>query len=78
MAQPPLSQAIRRLEEELGVQLLVRTSRGTALTEAGRVFAEHAGKVLAGLDLAVAETRRASGGSSSLQIGYSPYLPIAG
>ena len=77
MAQPPLPQAIRRLEEALGVQLLARTSRVTVLTEAGRVFAEHAGKVLAGLDLAVAETRRASGGSSSLRIGYSPYLPIA-
>jgi DNA-binding transcriptional LysR family regulator len=76
MAQPPLSQAIRRLEEELGVQLLARTSRAVALTEAGRAFAEHARKVVASLDLAVAEARRAGGGGSTLQIGFAPYLPI--
>ena len=76
MAQPPLSQAIRKLEEELGVQLLTRTSRAVALTEAGRVFAEEARKVLADFDFAVAQTRRAGGGSSSLQIGCTPYLPV--
>jgi DNA-binding transcriptional LysR family regulator len=76
MAQPPLSQAIRKLEDELGVQLLTRTSRAVALTEAGSVFAEEARKVLARFDSAVAETRRAGGGSSSLQIGCTPYLPI--
>jgi DNA-binding transcriptional LysR family regulator len=76
MAQPPLSQAIRKLEEELGVQLLARTSRAVALTEAGRAFAEHARKVVTSLDLAVAEARRAGGGSSTLQIGFAPYLPI--
>ncbi len=76
MAQPPLSQAIRKLEEELGVQLLARTSRATALTDAGRVFAKHSRKVLASLDVAIAETRRAAGGGSSLQIGYPPYLPL--
>jgi DNA-binding transcriptional LysR family regulator len=76
MAQPPLSQAIRKLEDELGVQLLTRTSRAVALTEAGRVFAEEARNVLAAFDLAVAETRRAGGGGSSLDIGCTPYLPI--
>jgi DNA-binding transcriptional LysR family regulator len=76
MAQPPLSQAIRRLEDELGVQLLKRTSRAVALTEAGRAFAEHARKVVTGVDLAVAEARRAGGGGSTLQIGFAPYLPI--
>ena len=36
MAQPPLSVAIRKLEEELGAPLFVRESRGVRLTDAGR------------------------------------------
>src|SRR6266508_1338457 len=75
MAQPPLSQAIRQLEEQLGVQLLDRTSRVVTLTEAGRVFAEEARKLLSGVELAVAAARRAGGGVLSLQIGFPPYLP---
>src|ERR1700693_6400818 len=69
IAQPPLSQAIRKLEDELGVSLLRRTSRVVTLTEAGAVFAEQARSVLAGLDLAVAEARRAGGAGSTLPIG---------
>lgn len=38
MSQPPLSYAIRQLEETVGARLLERTSRHVALTEAGRVF----------------------------------------
>jgi DNA-binding transcriptional LysR family regulator len=77
MAQPPLSQAIQQLEEALGVQLLVRTSRSTALTDPGRVFARRARRVLAALDLAIAETRRAGGTSLDLEVGYAPYLPLS-
>jgi DNA-binding transcriptional LysR family regulator len=76
IAQPPLSQAIRKLENELGVQLLQRTSRVVAPTEAGRALAEEARKVLAGFELAVTETRRAGGAGTTLRIGYVPYLPI--
>src|SRR5881396_207247 len=59
ISQPPLSQAVRRLEDQLGVDLLERSSRGVAPTDAGRAFAEQARRVLTGLDLAVAEPRRA-------------------
>jgi DNA-binding transcriptional LysR family regulator len=76
MAQPPLSQAIRQLEDALGVRLLDRTSRGVRLTAAGQVFAEHARTTLANLDVAVAEARRAGGVMSVLRIGSTPHIPI--
>jgi DNA-binding transcriptional LysR family regulator len=74
MAQPPLSQAIRRLEGELGVVLFKRTNRTVGLTEAGRVFEKEARKVLAEFDAAVEGTRRA-GGELTLKIGCAPHLP---
>lgn len=77
IAQPPLSQAIRKLEAELGVELLKRTSRVVVPTEAGIVFAEEARRVLAGFDRAITEARRAGGAETVLQIGCIPYLPVA-
>ena len=52
MAQPPLSQQIRHLERDLGVQLLERTTRRVRLTNSGVVFLEHARRVLAEADRA--------------------------
>jgi DNA-binding transcriptional LysR family regulator len=52
IAQPPLSQQIRHLERDLGVQLLERTTRRVRLTNAGAVFLEHACRVLAEADRA--------------------------
>ena len=76
MAQPPLSQAIRKLEDNLGLPLFERTSRAVTPTEAGCVFAEHARRILAGLDLAVAEARRAGALETDLRIGCIHDLPL--
>jgi DNA-binding transcriptional LysR family regulator len=76
MAQPPLSQAIRKLEEALGIRLFHRTSRTVAPTEAGRVFAEHVRPLLASFEAAVAETKGISGFTSDLRIGCVPDVPI--
>lgn len=62
MAQPPLSQQIRRLEEELGVQLLTRSKRHVALTEPGRQFLASARELLAGVDRAVSQVQRMARG----------------
>lgn len=42
MAQPPLSQQVRKLETMMGAQLFPRTSRAISLTPAGRMFLERA------------------------------------
>src|SRR5271170_7205075 len=47
-----VSRRLVRLEEELGIQLLARTTRGAALTEAGVTFRDHAAKICAELDIA--------------------------
>ena len=50
MAQPPLSQQIRQLEEQLGVKLLDRTTRRVSLTAVGRDFARKVQQILDDLD----------------------------
>lgn len=61
MAQPNASRALARLERRLGLQLLIRSTRGSALTEAGRAVAAAADRVLAAVadfDDALEELRR--------------------
>jgi DNA-binding transcriptional LysR family regulator len=48
-----VSRRLFRLEAELGVQLLARTTRGAALTEAGVTFREHAARVCTEIDIAL-------------------------
>src|SRR3954452_2475357 len=55
MAQPPLSQQIRRLEAIVGAPLLVRTSRSVALTQAGEALLQRARRLLAAAEEGVEE-----------------------
>lgn len=70
MAQPPLSQAIRRLETELGVELFTRTTRHVALTGAGEVFRTDVERILRAVDEAAARVGRfAAGTEGVLRVG---------
>lgn len=62
MAQPPLSQQIRRLEADLGVELFVRTTRRVDLTDAGTAYLQRARAILASVDTAAVEARRVAAG----------------
>jgi DNA-binding transcriptional LysR family regulator len=62
IAQPPLSQQIKELEEKLGVQLFDRKKRPLQLTIAGEVFLEDAHLVIATLERAIRSVRRAGRG----------------
>src|SRR3954452_11105934 len=66
MAQPSLSEQVRRLEAELGVPLFARAGRGLELTEAGRLLRPHAQRTLAEAQAAaesVREVRDLTGGT---------------
>jgi len=66
MAQPSLSEQIRRLEAELGVALFARVGRGLELTEAGRLFRPAAERTVAAAQEAtesVREVRDITGGT---------------
>lgn len=55
VAQPALSQQIRRLEDELGLRLVERTTRHMTITDAGELLVARARRILAELDAANAE-----------------------
>lgn len=70
MSQPPLSQQIKGLEEELGVELLVRTRREVKLTDAGRVFLAESRELLDKAQAVAHRTRQAAGGEqATLRVG---------
>lgn len=78
MAQPPLSQAILRLEEALGYAVFERNNRKVSLTPAGNAFLLTARSVLATLEEGVAATRRvAQGVEGHLRLSFIHITPYA-
>lgn len=75
IAQPALSQHVRRLERELGVELFDRRGRNVRLTAAGRAFVDEARRVVEQSERAATVARRASDGiTGTLRIGYYPAM----
>lgn len=62
ISQPPLTRQIQKLEEELGVQLFIRTSKGMELTPAGELFLEEARNIRSAVQQAAERTQRAGQG----------------
>ena len=75
--QPPLSQQIKALEDELGVLLLRRKPRGVELTDAGAAFLERARVILGEVERAFASTRRtARGEQGRVVVGFTSSAPF--
>lgn len=73
ISQQPLSRQVKRLEDELGVQLFDRTTRRVELTEAGRAFLVESQRTLKQASLAEEAARRAARGETGrLTVGHSP------
>ncbi len=82
IGQPPLSQQIQQLEQEIGAQLFLRDRRGVSLTEAGNAFLVDAQLVLEGAERAKESARRiARGEIGAISIGFTvsasihPFVP---
>jgi DNA-binding transcriptional LysR family regulator len=84
LSQPPLSQQIQSLEQDLGVRLLERTKRQVSLTEPGRVFLDQARQILARADEARSQVVAAAAGYSgqlrlayTVSVSFHPAMPQA-
>jgi DNA-binding transcriptional LysR family regulator len=77
MQQPPLSQRIKGIENELGIQLFKRKARGVDLTAAGRIFFNHARLTIAQHERGLDATKRAARGEQGqLRVGVPPTAPF--
>ena len=68
IVQSALSQQVQRLERELGVRLLERSTHHVALTASGVVFLVEARQILAHVDRAAQAARSTAGASAPLRV----------
>ncbi len=72
IAQPPLSRAIRKLEDKLGIQLLKRNTREVILTAAGQEFLVHARVAIEAVSMACRRARQVGAPSPQLRLAVKP------
>jgi DNA-binding transcriptional LysR family regulator len=72
IAQPPLSRAIKQIEQRVGVPLLLRSSRQVELTPAGAILLHEARKALDAVGAAVRRARRAGQSEARLVVAMKP------
>ena len=73
IAQPPLTRAIKQLEEEIGANLFIRKARGLELTSGGAYFLTHAQMILDKVEATIVDTRRiALNRKTMFSIGFVP------
>ena len=73
VAQPAVSEQVRKLEEELGVRLFDRTHRSVSITDAGAALLDEARRVLHQAEIAMTAARNARDRATTrLRIGHLP------
>ncbi|MDS7868845.1 LysR family transcriptional regulator [Klebsiella pasteurii] len=77
ISQPPLSQQIQILEQQIGARLFARTNRSVSLTDAGRQFLADSRQILTQVDDAAARAARLhQGETGELRIGFTSSAPF--
>ncbi|MBV8041357.1 LysR family transcriptional regulator [Pluralibacter sp.] len=77
ISQPPLSQQIQTLENEIGARLLARTNRSVSLTEAGKQFLADCQQILMQVEESAARAARLhQGETGELRIGFTSSAPF--
>ncbi|EKT63251.1 LysR family transcriptional regulator [Providencia burhodogranariea] len=77
ISQPPLSQQIQSLEEQVKAKLLERNNRNVSLTPAGNMFLKEAYQILSQVDAAVSKAERMEKGElGELSIGFTSTTPF--
>ena len=74
ITQPSISNAIKDLEEEFGVNLFYRLSKGISLTDEGHIFLERASKILDSVDELSALMSSLSNRAQGVKIGVPPMI----